>query len=94
MKFSKVTPFLIVFVTIEIILFFITINYLFIDNKGGMALAGTMSLIAFVVILFILLLEQIIVNFTKINLKILWLSEIILLTIMAVYFLKNGIVIG
>ena len=94
MKFSKATPFLIVFGIVEIILFFITINYLFIDNKGGMALAGTLALIAFVVILGILLLEQVIVNFAKINLKLLWFCEIILLIIMAIYILKNGISIG
>lgn len=91
MKFIKATPFLIVFGIVEIILFFITINYLFIDNKGDMALAGTLALIAFVVILGILLLEQVIVNFAKINLKLLWFSEIILLIIMAIYILKNGI---
>lgn len=52
--------------------------YLLIENNGGMALAGAISLFALIVNLVILLIEQIILR-KFINLKKVWIIEIVLI---------------
>ncbi len=90
MKYLKFTPFLIAFGIIEIILLIISFNYLFIDNRGGMALAGTFAFIGAIGNIVILVVEQIIANKVT-NSKLLWLVEIIFIVIIAIYFSINGI---
>lgn len=89
----KITPFLIVFGIVEIILLIVTINYLFIDNKGGMALAGTISFVAAVINLLILTAEQAMAK-SSVNKKVLWFVEIIIILILGIFVLINGISIG
>ncbi|CAM4165793.1 hypothetical protein FLAN108750_13605 [Flavobacterium antarcticum] len=90
MQYLKLTPILIVFGIIEIILLIFAFNYLFIDNKGGMALAGTLAFIGAVGNIVILSVEQIIANNVA-NSKLLWLVEIILIVLIALYISINGI---
>ena len=84
MKYLKLTPFLIVFGIVEIILLIITFNYLFIDNRGGMALAGTLAFIGAIGNIVILVVEQLIANKVA-NRKLLCLIEIILIVMIAIY---------
>lgn len=90
MKYLKLTPFLIVFAIVEIILLIIAFNYLFIDNRGGMALAGTLAFIGAIGNIVILVLEQLIANKVA-NWKLLCLIEIILIVMIAIYISINGI---
>jgi hypothetical protein len=90
MKYLKLTPFLIVFGIVEIILLFLAYNYQFINNKGGMALAGSLAFIGAIGNTVILIIEQIIANKVT-NSKVLWIVEIIMILIIAVYISINGI---
>ena len=90
MKYLKLTPFLIVFGIVEIILLIITFNYLFIDNRGGMALAGTLAFIGAIGNIVILVVEQLIANKVA-NRKLLCLIEIILIVMSAIYISISGI---
>jgi len=90
MTYLKFTPFLIVFGILEIILLFLAYNYLFINNKGGMALAETLAFIGASGNTVILIIEQIIANKVT-NSKVLWIVEIIMILTIAVYISINGI---
>ncbi len=90
MKYLKLTPFLIVFGIVEIILLIIAFNYLFIDNRGGMALAGTLAFISAIGNIVILVVEQLIANKVA-NRKLLCLIEIILIVMIAIYISISGI---
>ena len=90
MKYLKLTPFLIVFGIVEIILLIIAFNYLFIDNRGGMALAGTLAFIGAIGNIVILVVEQLIANKVA-NRKLLCLIEIILIVMIAIYISISGI---
>ncbi|PZU85541.1 MAG: hypothetical protein DI529_09865 [Chryseobacterium sp.] len=88
------TPFIIVFGLLSLLLIFISINYLFIDNNGGNAMGGTFAFIGLIVIFFILSIEQIILkiqNFKKEN--IWWIESLIILSLV-VYIYINGFSIG
>ncbi len=91
--FFKITPFLIVFGIVELILVYLSFNYLFVDNKGGMALAGTIALIAAILNIIILAVEQAIANKIS-NQKTLWVLEIIIIIILGIYIGVNGLSIG
>lgn len=90
MKYLKLTPFLIVFGIVEIILLIIAFNYLFIENRGGMALAGTLAFIGAIGNIVILVVEQLIANKVA-NRKLLCLIEIILIVMSAIYISISGI---
>ena len=90
MKYLKLTPFLIVFGIVEIILLIIAFNYLFIENRGGMALAGTLAFIGAIGNIVILVVEQLIANKVA-NRKLLCLIEIILIVMIAIYISISGI---
>lgn len=90
MQDLKLTPILIVFGIVELILLIFAFNYLFIDNKGGMALAGTLAFIGAVGNIVILAVEQVIANKVA-NSKLLWLVELILIVLLAIYISINGI---
>ena len=90
MKYLKLTPFLIVFGIVEIILLIIAFNYLFIENRGGMALAGTLAFIGAIGNIVSLVVEQLIANKVA-NRKLLCLIEIILIVMIAIYISISGI---
>ena len=90
MKYLKLTPFLIVFGIVEIILLIIAFNYLYIENRGGMALAGTLAFIGAIGNIVILVVEQLIANKVA-NRKLLCLIEIILIVMIAIYISISGI---
>lgn len=94
MKSLRLTPFLICLVIIEVILICIAINYLLINNSGGMALAGTIAFIVAIVNIIILLIEQAIVTSFKIKTNILWFIEILIIIFCSVYISINGFSIG
>lgn len=94
MKYIKLTPFLILFVITEILLILVSINYLFLDNKGGMALAGTIAFVAAIINFLIIVLEQFIANLSNVNAKLLWIIEIIIILAIVVYVSINGFSIG
>jgi hypothetical protein len=94
MKYKTVTPLLIVLGLTGIALLLVTINYLFIDNNGGMALAGVIALLAFLINCGVLALERVIVKSNTIHLKTLWIIECILIACMALFMLRYGIHAG
>lgn len=93
LKKIKITPFLVVFGIIEIILLVVAIKYLLINNEGGMGLAGVIALIGAIIIFFVLTIEQFIANNLK-NLKVLWSIEIVILILLAVRIFVYGISFG
>lgn len=90
----KLTPLLIVLGIIEIILLLMSIYYSFIDNNGGKALAGVISFIALIILLFILILEQLLINYAKFEKENVWVVESIILILAAIWIYFNGISIG
>ena len=65
-----------------------TINYLFIDNKGGMSLAGVLLLGVLIVNLVILFIEQALLR-NLVDLKKIWIIEIsviLLIILMTIIF--------
>ncbi|MBS7333829.1 MAG: hypothetical protein KIG88_09570 [Weeksellaceae bacterium] len=90
----KLTPFLIVLGLIEIILFILSINFIFIDNNGGKALGGVIALLGFIIIGIILGVEQLILQSIKVNSTLIFIIETILLLLFALYIFINGFSIG
>lgn len=76
-KFKKTPIFFLSIVLIPLFAFG-AFYYLLIENYGGMALAGAISLFALIVNLGILLLEQIFLR-KIINLKKIWITEMVLI---------------
>ena len=88
------SPLIIVFGLLGLLLLFMSINYLLIDNNGGKAMGGTFAFIGLIIIFFILSIEQQILkhqNFKKEN--IWWIESLIILSLI-VYFWINGFSIG
>lgn len=94
MKNLTITPFLIVIGIIEIFLFFMSFYYLLIDNNGGKALGGAIALIGFIIFIFILGAEQLIVRNKKFSKENIWLIESVILILAVIYLYFNGISIG
>lgn len=94
MKFIKLTPFLICFVFLEIFLVCVGINYLFIDNKAGMALAGTLAFVGAFINFVILLFEQIFANLPGMNMKIFSIIESVIILAIVIYISIFGFSIG
>lgn len=61
-KNKIITPFLIIGIIYTIVHLFIFINYTFINNGGGMALAGTLAFLELIIVFFILSIERIIIK--------------------------------
>ncbi len=91
MRLFKPTPFLIVFGILLIFLFLTTIYYLFFESGGGMALAGTIALIAAFKCFIFITADRMVINIKNINIKAVWVVETILILCMAVYVYLNGI---
>ena len=91
MKLFKPTPFLIVFGILLIFLVLATIYYLFFESGGGMALAGTIALIAAFKCFIFITADRMVINIKNINIKAVWVVETILILCMAVYVYLNGI---
>jgi len=91
MKLFKPTPFLIVFGILEIFLGLTAIHYIFFENKGGMALAGVIAIIFAFIFFILIVIDRIAVHIKYINIKVLWIVEIIIILCMAVYVYLNGI---
>tara|TARA_R110001592_G_C13134020_1_gene746802 strand:+ start:1778 stop:2050 length:273 start_codon:yes stop_codon:yes gene_type:complete len=82
-KFKK-TPILFLSILFVPICVFGAIYYLFIENNGGMALAGTIFLIALFVNLTVLAIEQ--TGLKKdVNMKNVWIVEISLIIVAFIY---------
>lgn len=91
---NKITPLFLVLVAIEILLLCLTFYYLIIENKGGMALAGVIALVAAIINAPLIFIERAIVNIKGINLKWVWTIEIIIIVFAAIYISVFGISIG
>lgn len=91
MKLFKLTPFLIVFGILEVIFIVRVLHYTFVDNNGGMALAAVINAIAAFIVLIILLADRIAIHIKNINIKLLWIVEIILISGLGIYALINRI---
>jgi len=88
------SPFIIVFGLLSLLLIYLSINYLLIDNNGGNSLGGLFTLLGLLIIFFILIIEQQILkhqNFKKEN--ICWVELLIILGFV-VYIWINGFSIG
>lgn len=90
----KITPLFIFLIILEIVLFIVAFYYLAINNEGGMALAGAIALIASIINLALVLLEQVIAGIKGINKKVLWIVEIAVIIIGLIYVMVNGFSIG
>jgi hypothetical protein len=90
----KITPLFIVLIVVELILLFYAFYYLAIENKGGMALAGTIAFFAAIFNVVLIVIERLIVNIKGINSKWIWIIESIIIICAIVYVFKNGISIG
>lgn len=88
------TPFIIVFGLLSLLLIFISINYLFIDNNGGNAMAGTFAFSVLIVIFFILSIEQIILKFQNFKKENIWWIESLIILAFVIYIWINGFSIG
>ena len=91
MKLFKPTPFLIVFGILLIFLILTTIYYLFFESGGGMALAGVIAIIFAFIFFILIVIDRIAVHIKYINIKVLWIVEIIIILYMAVYGYLKGI---
>lgn len=91
---NKITPLFFVLVALEILLLCLTFYYLLIENKGGMALAGIIALVAAIINAPLIFIERVIVNIKGINLKLVWTIEIIIIVFAAIYINVYGISIG
>jgi glucan phosphoethanolaminetransferase (alkaline phosphatase superfamily) len=94
MNFYKITPLFIVLAIIELFLIFFTIYFLLINNNNGNAMGGTIGLIGALLNIIIIFIERFIANLKVINMKLLWVIEIVIIIIATIYILKNGISIG
>jgi hypothetical protein len=90
----KITPLAIVLIVLEVFLVFLALYYLCIENKGGMALAGLISLIAALINVLVLVVQQVIAGIKGINKKVLWAIEILIIIAGIIYVAVNGISIG
>jgi len=90
----KITPFLIFFGILGVIIFVLFINFTFIDNNGGNALGGTIALIVLGLIFMLVALEQSILKARNFRKEYIWLVEVVLLTFLVIYFVQHGISIG
>ncbi|MEC4003652.1 hypothetical protein OX283_003190 [Flavobacterium sp. SUN052] len=90
----KVTPLFLVLVPLEIILIFCTLYYLLIDNKGGMALAGLISLIAAIFNGTLIVIERLVINVKGMNNKWIWTIELIIIACAIIFIIQNGISFG
>lgn len=88
------TPFIIVFGLLSLLLIFISINYLFIDNNGGNAMGGTFAFIGLIVIFFILSIEQIILKIQNFKKENIWWIESLIILGLVIYIWINGFSIG
>ncbi len=88
------TPFIIVLGLLSLLLIFISINYLFIDNNGGNAMGGTFAFIGLIVIFFILSIEQTILKFQNFKKENIWWVESIIILGLVIYIWINGFSIG
>lgn len=90
----KITPFLIVFGILELIQLILALNFIFINNNGGMALGGVIALIGFIIVGIVLGLEQLILKSIKFNPKPVWIIETIIILLLGLYLYTNGLSIG
>lgn len=88
------TPFIIVLGLLSLLLIFISINYLFIDNNGGNAMGGTFAFIGLIVIFFILSIEQTILKFQNFKKEDIWWIESLIILGFVIYIWINGFSIG
>ncbi len=84
------TPFIVVFGLLSLLLIFISINYLFIDNNGGNAMGGAFAFIGLIVIFFILSIEQTILKFQKFKKENVWRIESLIILGFVAYIWING----
>ena len=94
MNTTKITPLFLALIGLEIFLIFNAFYYLAIENNGGMALAGVISLIAAIFNVILIAFERWIVNLKGLNKKWIWIIELIIITCAVIYIIQNGISIG
>ena len=94
MRYLNLSPFLVVLGLLEIIFLIGGTYYTFIENNGGMALAGAIFFIGFIINSFILLIEQFILHQFQQQRNMIFFIESFLLFVGFIYFYANGISIG
>lgn len=93
-NYRKYTPLFVFLILAELISVVLTINYFFINNEGGMALAGFISGFIAVITLVLIVIERAIIGINSIDTKTIWIAEIIILLVFFAYFLFHGISFG
>lgn len=94
MKNIIVSPFLIVIGLFEMLLLFMSINFLLIDNNGGNALGGVIALFGFIIFLVVLIIEQSILRAQKFKKENIWIVEAIILIGIFIYLYVFGFSVG
>jgi hypothetical protein len=90
----KITPLFILLLLLEVVLLFGAINYLLIENNGGMALGGIIALIAAFINAIVIVLEQVIANIKGVNNKMIWAIELLIIACAVIFIAIYGISIG
>ena len=80
----KKTPVLFLSIILVPLFFCGAFYYLLVENNGGMALVGTISLFALIVNLIILIIEQLILK-NIFNLKKIWIAEIVVILLIILF---------
>lgn len=93
-KIFKITPLFIALLIVEFFLVCMTINGLFINNKGGSMLGGVIAGIGVAIFALIIVIQQSIANIKNIDRKILYIYEIIIIVVGLILVSINGISIG
>jgi hypothetical protein len=84
--FSKITPLFIVLLTGLIIALSISFYYLFIENRGGMALAGVIAFVNAVFIILAFAIERAIVRNINSSKRNIWIAESLLIIGIVIFF--------
>lgn len=88
------SPFIIVFGLLSLLLIYLSINYLLIDNNGGNSLGGLFTLLGLLIIFFILIIEQQILKHQNFKKENIWWVELLIILGFVVYIWINGFSIG
>lgn len=88
------SPFVIIFGLLAIILLVVFVNSTFINNQGGNSLGGTIALIGLGIIFMIIVIEQNILKARNFKSSDVWITEILILSMIFMYFCYNGFSVG
>ena len=90
MKKLILTPLLILLIALLVISAIVTINYLFLDNKGGNSLGGLIALLFAFGFLGVIIIEQSVIKYLKLKTKPIWIGESIAIILIIILWGIKG----